>query len=459
MLVSLVALLITLSLGASQARATQITGFADENVGTWSAPTWTAFNNTGVKQVRHIVAWNVAYNPGDLATLHAWVNTAQAHGLSVLISFNHNGATPPGVTDYRNAIIKFREEFPGISEYTAWNEPNHHPSSAPNSNPADLPSLAAAYWFELDRQCHLPKYGPNCTVAAGDFLDSNDVGNFAEYIDQYKAKLASYGVSPSVWAIHPYGAVASGNWNALNATFLPRTENKPIWFTEVGAMVCKAGSGLVAPNFPAAEASQNVDAGRLLSLINYVGGRVHRTYYYFLSATNGTQAPCPGFDSGLLGANETIRPAFLTLFPNAVLPPFASTSGVSALSNSQATIDVAVDPRGYHSYYRLDWGPTSGYGNQSPNEYAGFQPGGAGHSVTLSGLSPGATYHYRVVAFSSMGATYGPDQVVQTKAPPVVTTQGAGNVEYTKAHPSASINPMGAATTYHFDYGMTAGYG
>ena len=113
---------------------------------------------------------------------------------------------------------------------------------------------------------------------------------------------------------------------------MPQTEGKPIWFTEVGASVCNPGTGLVEGNYPNAEASQDTGAKRLLALIDHEAPRVDRTYYYFFSAANQGQVECPNsegkykLDTALFSLSKNgPRPAFSTLFPGAVNPPWVST--------------------------------------------------------------------------------------------------------------------------------------
>ncbi len=410
---------------ASPARAA-ITGIADENLEQWSAPTWSAFNATGVKQVRHIVPWDTAYNPNKkwaLDEAHAWVSNAEAHGLDILISFDHNydGTVPPSQETYGKAVWAFRKEFPQIGKYTAWNEPNHSVTvNGVPANPHSVPggaSVAADYWTLLNSYCHASGLPP-CTVIGGDFSDDANIGS---YMAEYKARLASYGVSPSIWAAHPYSTMASGEWARFSEGFMPKTENKPVWVTEAGGMVCKTNPvGLVGGSYPAAEANQAASVQRLHDLVNYYGSRIQRTYYYFLSAGGGGQVGCPNgkgeyeFDSALLGAGETPRPAFNVAFPGALNPPSVQTTAASGLTPTQATLNGVVDPRGFHTVYRFDYGPTASYGSVTPNADGGFNAGGVGVSAAIGGLLPGTTYHYRVVASNPGGNTYGPDQTFRT---------------------------------------------
>jgi hypothetical protein len=389
---------------ASQAPAAGITGIADENLDEWNAPTWAAFEATGIKQVRHLVSWNVALagHQSELDEVHRWVNAAHAHGLQILISFNHGPLPcnrseanchlppPPKSSEYLNAVEAFREDFPSIAEYTAWNEPNHHiaPDAHPEESMNPPAELAAAYWVNMNLACHLadhgqPKYGPDCTVAGGDFLEGTDSQGLSAYMQTYRNTLKKSAVSPSVWAIHPYTAANTGSPQVFVEGFLPQTEGKKIWFTEVGGMFCEP-NGTKVPGYTgtghtpqSAEQFQNESANHLLSLISGGGGQVQRTYYYAFSAANGGVAACPltksdgtkeyKWDSNLLGAGAVPRRAYRTLFPAAT---GGSPSGpTEAVGQRWAVRDPATGAQwlyyvnssgGISQFY---WNATSGWGS------------------------------------------------------------------------------------------------
>ena len=82
-------------------------------------------------------------------------------------------------------------------------------------------------------------------------------------------------------------------------------------------------------------------------------------------------------------------------------------------------------------------------------------------SATVSGLHPGTTYVYRLKVTYPSGAVVDPQYVpltLQTPGP-VIAASWAQDVTFTEAALKARINPEGAATTYHFEYGKTEAYG
>ncbi len=98
-------------------------------------------------------------------------------------------------------------------------------------------------------------------------------------------------------------------------------------------------------------------------------------------------------------------------------PPQITEIRARDATEGSVTLEAKIDPSGFGTTYRFEWGPTASYGNQIPPGYESSVPSAneAKHfSVSLSGLSPTTAYHYRIVAKSNAGTTYGPDQSFQT---------------------------------------------
>jgi hypothetical protein len=298
-----------------------ITGLSDQHLQDWAptAGTYAAAVGSRFEQARYNTAWDVALHAGDapcgvdcerFGELTRWIAAAQGLGKRVLISFDHApgcdhaapGCAPPTPAAYARAVQAFRARFPSVGEFTAWNEPNHHMRGIDgvDSNPAGDPALAAAYWNALDGACVVPSAaGTTCTVAAGDFLDGTGTG-VGTYARAYERALAA---TPRVWAVHPYTAVNGGNRAGLDA-FMATTGAASVWFTEVGAYRCVAGTSY-------GDAGQDAAANRLVGVMDDFAARVARTYYYQLRDTSGCV-----FDSGLLSpTGDAPRPALATLLP------------------------------------------------------------------------------------------------------------------------------------------------
>ena len=82
---------------------------------------------------------------------------------------------------------------------------------------------------------------------------------------------------------------------------------------------------------------------------------------------------------------------------------------------------------------------------------------------SLSGLTPDTTYHFRLVATNcggcAEGTTYGADQTFTTAPAPTAISGGAEGVGLSAATVTGSVNPQGAMTTYHVDWGESSAYG
>ncbi len=135
-----------------------------------------------------------------------------------------------------------------------------------------------------------------------------------------------------------------------------------------------------------------------------VAGLTPATTYHFrlvASNANGTS----------YGSDETV--------PTLPVPVIesAATKNVAAAS---ADLTARINPEGYKTTYRFEWGTSTAYGTNVP---AGeIAAGAAGVSVTahLVGLSTDTTYHWRVLATSQTGTSVSSDHTF------VYETTGAG---------------------------------
>jgi hypothetical protein len=80
----------------------------------------------------------------------------------------------------------------------------------------------------------------------------------------------------------------------------------------------------------------------------------------------------------------------------------------------------------------------------------------------IAGLEPGVSYRYRLVAGTEAARKGGTAQTgslaFTAPAPPLVLSASAGNVSSSFAELGARINPLGAATSYHFEYLTAAAF-
>src|SRR5687767_1046662 len=83
--------------------------------------------------------------------------------------------------------------------------------------------------------------------------------------------------------------------------------------------------------------------------------------------------------------------------------PLVTTGGATSITASSATIAGTVNPRGFATRWRVEFGRSSGMAGSTPWVDAGSAATPLSVSRALTGLDPGATYHYRIAAESAGG--------------------------------------------------------
>ena len=145
--------------------------------------------------------------------------------------------------------------------------------------------------------------------------------------------------------------------------------------------------------------------------------------------------------------------------------PVVNTLQATGVGTTSATLNGSVNPDGRAVTYRFNYGPTSGYGQQTA---AVALP--AGHTVVqvsaaLGSLAPSSTYHFQLVVTDGLGnTTAGGDQSFTTGSQvvgPLAQTLGpvAGDPPGTTAVLNGLVTTNGTPTTWFFQYGTTAAYG
>jgi hypothetical protein len=146
-------------------------------------------------------------------------------------------------------------------------------------------------------------------------------------------------------------------------------------------------------------------------------------------------------------------------------PPVADTAPAIDVGQTQATLTAKVDPKGSATAVHFEVGTSTSYGLQSATKDAGSGSGTVTVEIPVQGLSANTTYHYRVLATSDGGSVQGADATFKTAAvPPAVTAPSVSTTGAREGTPSGMtilgrINPRGAATSWHVDYGATTAYG
>jgi hypothetical protein len=89
--------------------------------------------------------------------------------------------------------------------------------------------------------------------------------------------------------------------------------------------------------------------------------------------------------------------------------PQVVTGHATAITQTAATLNGTVNPRGLATAYRFDYGTTTAYGSSTTSTNVGSGTTANGVSAHVTGLNPGTTYHFRLEASSSAGTTLGKD--------------------------------------------------
>jgi len=208
-----------------------------------------------------------------------------------------------------------------------------------------------------------------------------------------------------------------------------------------------ASGGLIkcSPSTPYS-ASQKVSA-------NLTGLRPSTTYHYRVAATNSQ-----GTNYGEYGEENT----FTSLPAVAELKTEAATD----ITPTGAALNGSFVGNGENTEYYFEWGTEQGTYKQRtplPPADAGSPTGPAVTKVSfdLTELIPNTTYYYRVVAINLVGTTIASnDESFATPAAvPAINGESATDVHSEGAVIQARINPGGAETDYHFEFGTSAAYG
>jgi hypothetical protein len=147
------------------------------------------------------------------------------------------------------------------------------------------------------------------------------------------------------------------------------------------------------------------------------------------------------------------------------LAPTVTTTPASTIEATEATLNGTINPEGVagSTSYHFEYGPETSYGTSTPETATAGGSSNLPATATITGLAPGSTYHYRLVGSNTSGSSYGADETLTTAAAaPAVDVQGppvASAITTESATLNDVVNPNGADTTYHYEYGTTLGYG
>jgi hypothetical protein len=292
-LLLLAALLMAALAIAPSAHAAVIVGVADQKPAMFGD---SRFNDLGIRHARVQVPWDVMTHPEQLAEISEWLSAASAAGVQPLISFGHSRTERrklPSPSRFKYEFRRFRERFPWVDTFAAWNEANH--CGEPTCH---RPRLVGAYWKSLKRECS------SCTILAAELLD---MPNMVRWVRAFRRYVKT---EPEVWGLHNY--VDANRFRTSGTRRLLRAVRGDVWLTEVGGLVYrrnrpKTGTHQVRLRESPSHAARATEW--LIEELLPISVRLRRVYVYHWNASTLRDS----WDSALITPGGRGRPALRIL--------------------------------------------------------------------------------------------------------------------------------------------------
>jgi T5SS/PEP-CTERM-associated repeat protein len=96
--------------------------------------------------------------------------------------------------------------------------------------------------------------------------------------------------------------------------------------------------------------------------------------------------------------------------------PNVTTLPATELTQTNATLNGMVNPKGSDTTAWFEWGFSTNYGNFTPPQDLGSGNSNTNFSEAIAGLIPGVSYHFRAAASNSFGVVFGLDRSFPTLA-------------------------------------------
>jgi len=141
--------------------------------------------------------------------------------------------------------------------------------------------------------------------------------------------------------------------------------------------------------------------------------------------------------------------------------PRVAPQAASNVQTTTATLNATVNPEGAATKYQFEYGASRAYGQSAPASPADAGSGSSpvAASAGLTELEGGTTYHYRIVASNANGSVTSADRTFTTLPVPVIDAAFVSDLSASSATLNAKIDPKGADTKYHFEFGTSTEYG
>jgi hypothetical protein len=175
-----------------------------------------------------------------------------------------------------------------------------------------------------------------------------------------------------------------------------------------------------------------------------------------------------------VAVNEPTKEVFVTDSPGGAgtvdvfvpeQPLSARTEPATEVTKTTAKLHAMVALEGGGKVkYHFDYGTTTAYGTETPEEEVTVTAGAPEAQVTVEippllapPLAPSTPYHYKIVATDTKPElAEGRDETLNTQGPPIVISESATAVKVSEATLQATINPNNQETTCRFEYASSA---
>lgn len=298
-LLALAAVLTSLSAAgpaASVAQAKPVIGLADQNLAPLQDP---RYQRANLKYLRSTVSYDVVRKGGSrLAAQDTFLAAARSQKRDVLVSFYRTASCSPkcaarrlpSVSGFRSDFRKFRKRYPWIKKFSTWNEENF-PKAQPTGRNA---KRAGQFYLMLRKECR-----GKCSVLTGDFR-----ANGSKFDNKWlKTFRKTIGGGKHSWGLITYPDLNKYQ-TKYTRQFLKDTKRGNVYITEAGAF------NIFTPFYRASLSRQNKAMRYLMTKSWKPSSRIKAMYVYNWRAAENNKT----FDSALLNANGTERPAYKTFF-------------------------------------------------------------------------------------------------------------------------------------------------
>ena len=265
-------------------------GFGEQRPGIFHNPHWQKLD---LPDTRLLVGWDALRYKWQRREIDHWMKAAEAAGARPLVAFSRSRAPwrtrmLPSPAEYERWFLKFRERYPFVRNYLAWNEANH--CSQPTCH---RPEMAARYFDAMKGAC------PECKVVAADVLDSSDM---VPWLIRFK-RAAKH--TPTVWGLHNY--LDANRFRTTGTRRMLETVKGEIWFTETGGLVKRKNTS--PHKFPDSPSHAAKATRWVFEKLVRLSPRITRVYLYHFQ----NQGPEAVWDSGILDPRGRPRPAYQVL--------------------------------------------------------------------------------------------------------------------------------------------------